>query len=490
MDSKMLRDRFKGGISPILLEFSSSLESDKGMILEDVWGSEVHVLMLMKQGIISRGDAKKIIESLKKAEKNFMNGKFKLSEELEDIHLNVENYVIKNSGLDYGGRMHTARSRNDQVLTDTKIRLRNEILEIEELVIEFQKTLLILAEKYADAVMPGYTHMQHAQPMTFGFWISSYVSMLIRDLERLKNAYKSVNLCPLGACALAGTSFHIDRKFTSRLLGFDGVHEHSLDAVGSRDFVAETLAVMAILMSNLSRFAEDLIIWSSYEFGFIEFSDSFSTGSSIMPQKKNPDVAELVRGKSGRIYGSLIQILTVLKGLPSGYNRDLQEDRELLWDSIHVLKSSLRVLNEGLRDMKINKERMEEMANSNFSTATELANFLVRDKDLSFRKAYEIVAAIVKELIRKKKDFRDVENVRKILKKFTIEISAKELGNVLDPKKVVAKNRSMGGTSPREVRRMLRSFKNVIKVRNGDLRKRRDRIRSAQRLTEEMIKEL
>lgn len=459
------------------------------MILEDVWGSKAHVLMLSKQGIISKDDAKKIIKSLKKAEKDFITGRFKFSRELEDIHLNVENYVIKDSDLDYGGKMHTARSRNDQVLTDTKLHLRGKILEVEEGVIRLQKTLLNLTDKYVDAVMPGYTHMQHAQPVTMGFWLTSYVSMLARDLERLRNAYVNVNSCPLGACALAGTSFPIDREFTSRLLGFDSIHEHSLDVVSSRDFVAETLAAAAILMSNLSRLAEDLILWSSYEFGFIEFTDSFSTGSSIMPQKKNPDIAELVRGKGGRVYGSLFQVLTVLKGLPSGYNRDLQEDRVLLWDSLQIVESSLQVLDEGLGDMKVNRERMEELANSNFSTATELANYLVRNKGLAFRKAYEVVGTVVRELINEGRDFRDVGVVLGILKKSGVEVSAQKLG-ILDPRKVVDGNRSLGGTSPGEVQRMVKGFMNMVKEGSRDLGDRRNRIKAAKELTEELIKEL
>ncbi|MEA3255503.1 MAG: argininosuccinate lyase [Candidatus Altiarchaeota archaeon] len=485
----MLRGRFKGGISPVLLDFTDSLGSDKEMVLEDVWGSKAHVLMLRKQGIISKDDAKKIIKSLMKAEKDFITGRFKFSEELEDIHLNIENYVIKDSGLDYGGKMHTARSRNDQVLTDTKLHLRGRILEVEEGVFRLQKTLLNLADKYVDAIMPGYTHMQHAQPITLGFWLTSYVSMLARDLERLKNAYLNVNSCPLGACALAGTSFPIDREFTSRLLGFDSIHEHSLDVVSSRDFVAETLAAAAILMSNLSKLAEDLILWSSYEFGFIEFTDSFTTGSSIMPQKKNPDIAELVRGKSGMVYGSLFQILTVLKGLPSGYNRDLQEDRVLLWDSLQIAESSLQVLDEGLGDMKVNRERMRELANSNFSTATELANYLVKNEGLAFRKAYEVVGTVVKELIDEGRDFRDVEVVSGILKKSGVEVSIQKL-SILDPEKVVDGYRSLGGTSPEEVRRMVKGFRNRVKEGNRDLGDRRNRIKAAKDLTEELIKEL
>ena len=490
MGSKMLRGRFKGGIAPALLEYSSSLQTDQEMFSEDVWGSKAHVLMLAKQGIISKEDASKILKSLLEVEKDYLAGKFQLDEDLEDIHLNIENYVISKCGMDYGGRMHTARSRNDQVLTDTKLHLRKELLSVMESALELQKTLLDIAEKHAATIMPGYTHTQHAQPITFGYWASSYASMLMRDLDRLNGAYSHVNTCPLGSGALSGTSFPTDREYTAKLLGFDSIHVHALDAVSSRDHILETLSALSILMCNLSKLAEELVLWSSYEFRFIEFSDGFATGSSIMPQKKNPDMAELVRGKTGRVYGALFQVLTLMKGLPSGYNRDMQEDRELLWDVLSITEGSLRVLNAGLSDAKINKERMSESVYTDFSTATELANYLVREKGIAFRKAYEITGGIVKEISSEKKDFRETGSVVQLLKKAGIEISLKDLSDILDPNMAASRNKSLGGTAPVEVKRMVKQLKEKSGSWELDQRKKAEKIESAKKLTEKALKEV
>jgi len=488
MASKMLRGRFKGGIDPVLLEFSSSLDTDKEMFFEDVWGSEAHVLMLAKQGIISKEDAGKILSALEGVKKDYKAGEFVLREEFEDVHLNVEIYITLACGLEYGGRMHTARSRNDQVLTDEKLHLREELLDVMGFVLDLEKTLLDFSEKYADAVMPGYTHMQHAQPVTFGFWASSYASMFLRDFERLSAAYAHVNLCPLGAGALSGTSFPIDREYTAKLLGFDGVHVHALDAVSSRDHVLETLSALSILMCDLSKLAEELVLWSGYEFRFIEFSDSFATGSSIMPQKKNPDMAELVRGKTGRVFGALMQVLTVMKGLPSGYNRDMQEDREMLWDAVKVVKGSLQVLGAGLSDVKINRKRMEESVYGDYSTATELANYLVRENGMAFRKAYELTGGMVKELIAKEKDFRDVDAVRLMLKKSGVDVSSDVLVETLDPKKVVSRNNSLGGTSPVEVRKMVKEFREGLRSFDSELKKKSGKVEAAKKLTAKLVK--
>ena len=490
MSSKMLRGRFKEGISPMLLEFSGSVQGDLEFFGEDVWGSTVHVLMLARQRIISKRDARKIISCLLDIQKEFGAGQFKPDAALEDIHLNIENRVIEECGMDFDGKMHTARSRNDQVLTDTRLHLRQEILEVEEAVLGLQETFIGLSEKHSGDVMPGFTHLQHAQPVTFGFWAAAYASMLSRDLERLQNAYKHVNISPLGACALAGTSFPIDRTYTAKLLGFDSVQTSALDAVSSRDFIIETAAALAILMSNLSKLAEDLVLWSSYEFSFIEFADDFATGSSIMPQKKNPDMAELVRGKTGRVYGALLQILTVLKGLPSGYNRDLQEDRKPLWKAFALVLLSLGVMDAGLSGMKVKKDRMKETLYSDFSTATELANHLVREKNLAFREAYSISGSLVKELVSKKKDFRDVGEVRKILSKSKVELSEKELSEILDPVKSVHRYKSLGSASPKEVKRLVVELSKTNKAYASDLKNRQNRIKTAEKLTENAIKEI
>ena len=490
MGSKMLRGRFRGGVDPALLEYSSSLETDKQMFSEDVWGSKAHVLMLAKQDIISKEDAGKILKALSDVEKDRLSGKFSLDANLEDVHLNIENYVIGKCGLDYGGRMHTARSRNDQVLTDVKLHLRKQLLEVIDLVIGLEKTLLGLAEKNAATLMPGYTHTQHAQPITFGYWASSYASMLLRDLDRLNGAYARVNTCPLGSGALSGTSFPTDREYAAKLLGFDSVHVHALDAVSSRDHIIETLSALSILMCNLSKLAEELVLWSSHEYGFIEFSDGFATGSSIMPQKKNPDMAELVRGKTGRVYGALFQVMTVMKALPSGYNRDMQEDREYLWGALSAVKGSLKVLAMGLSDAKINKERMAESVHSDYSTATELANYLVREKGLAFRKAYEITGGIVKELHGEKKDLRETRPVAQMLKRSGIEISADDLCVILDPAAAASRNKSLGGTAPQEVKRMVNALKDRTSAFDLDKKKKAEKIETARKLTEKEIRAL
>ncbi len=483
-----LRGRFSGDMGEMMKEFSSSIDIDKEMIPEDIWGNQAHVLMLAKKGIIEKKDAKKILKALEKAKEDFLKGKFMLNEELEDVHMNVEAYVTELIGEDAGGKIHTARSRNDQVLTDTRLHLRARVIEVEEHIIHLQKTFVSIAKKSTEKVMPGYTHTQQAQPITLGFWATAYASILNRDLERLRKAYENINRSPLGACALAGTSFAIDRRLTARLLGFDDVIEHSLDAISSRDFIIETLGALAILSSNLSRLSEELILFSTNEFGILELSDEYTTGSSIMPQKKNPDFAELSRGMTGYIYGALMQLLVTLKALPLGYNRDFQEDRVLLWKSINRVKMMLSALNGTLSTAKFKEERMRELAGGNYSTATELANYLVREEKLPFRKSHEITAKVVKELYCKKKDFEDLKLTKNILEKHDIDISLKELKNLLDPENAVRLNHSLGSTSPKEVERMIKELTaNTIDAKE-EIRKRQERINKAKKLTEKMIK--
>jgi len=485
---KLWGGRFDKDIAGDVIDFTSSIEIDSRLVLEDIWCNEAHVIMLAKQNIISNDDLRKILSSLERAKNDYINGKLWLKSELEDIHTNIECYIADDIGEEYSGKLHTARSRNDQIITDTKLYIREEILRIQELVIGLQRTLLKLAEENSQVIILGYTHTQRAQPITFGFWATSYVSMLTRDLDRLDHVYKITNTNPLGACAIAGTSFNIDRKLTSKLLGFDEIHEHSLDVVSSRDFILEVLSEIAILMSTLSKISEELILWSTTEFNFIELDDSYTTGSSIMPQKKNPDVAELIRGRTGRTYGGLLAVLTTVKGLPSGYNRDLQEDKKPLWSSIDIVKSSLDLLNGMIRTMRINKKTISDTISKDFSTATELANYLVKKKKIPFRKSHEIVGKVVKELIRADKTLTDIDVVRKNLKKQNIEISVKELKEILDPKKVVESYKSLGGTSPREVIRMAGNFRKKINESEKIIQKRKQNIENAKKLTSSVVK--
>ncbi len=484
---KLWGGRFDKDTAEEVNEFTQSLEADERMVLEDIWGSEAHALMLASCDIISNDDLGYILTWLEKAKEDYSTGKFKLKKELEDVHLNVENYVIERAGMEYGGKLHTARSRNDQVLTASKLYLRPQVLGTEELIIELQIALLKLAEKHRGTILPGYTHTQHAQPISFAFWATGYVSMFFRDLDRLSNAYKHINSNPLGASALSGTSFAIDRELTAKLLGFDSVHEHALDVISSRDFIAETLSALAILMSNLSRIATEIVYWSTYEFRMIKLDDAFATGSSIMPQKKNPEVAELIRGRTGRVYGALVQVLTALKGIPTAYNSDLQEDKPPLFNSLELVQSALFILRGMIETMEVNRERMEELASANFSTATELANSLVREHRLSFRECHRIVGNIVGELVRNGDNFLNISKVKRMLEEADIDIGEDKLEELLDPREAIERQRSLGSTSPAEVDRMIGLFVKEIERRKEDIANRRGRIEEAYRLTTNMV---
>jgi len=486
MTDKLWGGRFVKDLQDDAGEYLQSIEVDKEMLAEDIWGSKAHAIMLAKQKIIAEADLKEILKWLNKAKEDYKKGKFTLDPDMEDVHMNVERYLIKGAGKEYGGKLHTARSRNDQVNTDARLNIRGQLLEVEELIIGLQKTFLKIAKKHADTPMPGYTHTQIAQPITLGYWASAYVSLLMRDLKRLDNAYKNVNTNPMGSCALAGTSYDTDRALTAKLLGFDSVFVHSLDAISSRDFIAEPLAALAILMSNLSKLAEELVIWSTHEFDFITLNDSYAAGSSIMPQKKNPCAAELARAKTGAVYGSLIQLLTMMKGIPMGYNRDLQEDKPPLFDSLKVVKETVKVLTGMVSTMKINTERMKELSGANFNTATELANYLVREKDITFRQSHEIVGGLVGQLAAKGEDFGNIEKVEGILKKKGVHVAASNLTKILDPKNAVWAYKSQGSSSPKEVEKMTASLTAQINEQKSTIKKQQAKIDAAKEKTDKI----
>jgi argininosuccinate lyase len=485
---KLWGGRFQKNPTRKVEDYLQSIEVDKEMVLEDIWGSEAHAMMLARQKIISNRDLKKILYWLEKAKKDYNSGKFTLKTENEDVHMNVEKYLIDGAGPEYGGKLHTARSRNDQVLVDAKIHIRYKILDIKKRIIALQKVFLRIAEENVETPIPGYTHTQDAQPITLGFWATAYVSMLMRDIRRLDNAYRIVDMNPLGSCALAGTSFKTDRMLTTKLLGFSGVHKHSLDVISSRDFMAETLCSLTILMGNLSKLAEEMVYWSTYEFGILELDDSYTAGSSIMPQKKNPCVAELARGRTGRVYGALIQLLTMMKGIPMGYNRDLQEDKPPLWNAFNILEDTLDVTTGMLDTMKINKERLADLAGANFNTATELANHLVREHGLSFRECHRIVGDLVGTLQRNGKRFMDFDEVEKILAKHGVQISYNEMRSIFNPKKNIYTYKSLGSTSPKEVSAMIKEFKKEITLNERTTSKQEKRIKDAERLTQRIVK--
>ena len=385
--------RFTAATNELVEQFTASIPYDWRLYPYDIAGSMVHATMLGRQGIIPKREADRIIRGLEEILKEIVAGAFEFSVELEDIHMNIENRLIEKIGPT-GGKLHTARSRNDQVALDIRMFLRDEIDEIHELLTALQSVIVHLAERYSDVVLPGYTHLQRAQPVLFGHHLLAYYEMLERDRGRLEDCFRRVNVMPLGAGALAGTVLPIDRKFVAKQLGFSGVCENSMDAVSDRDFAIEFVAACAQIMMHLSRLSEELIIWSSSEFGFITISDAFTTGSSIMPQKKNPDVAELTRGKTGRVYGNLMALLTLMKGLPLAYNRDMQEDKEPIFSAAETVTLSLSVFIEMLKGISIHKETMRKAAEDGFITATDLADYLVR-KGMPFRKAHEVVGRAV-----------------------------------------------------------------------------------------------
>jgi len=410
--SKLWGGRFQKKTSQLVDDFHSSISFDCRLYRYDIEGSMAHAEMLGRAGIISPGEAGAIVEGLKEVLSDIEGGLVEFSVEAEDIHMNVEQILTARIGT-VAKKLHTARSRNDQVALDIRMFLRDEIDQTVLLVDGLINTLLDMAEKHLDTVMPGYTHLQRAQPVTLAHHLMAYVQMFGRDRERLLDGRRRVNIMPLGAGALAGTTFPLDPVFVAQRLGFDGVAQNSLDAVSDRDFAVEFTAAASLIMVHLSRFCEEIILWSSSEFSFIELDDEFSTGSSMMPQKKNPDVAELIRGKAGRVFGDLTTLLTMLKGLPLAYNKDMQEDKEALFDALDTVKKCLGIFRSMLATVRVKKANMAGAASGGFTNATDLADYLVR-KGLPFREAHEVVGKAVFYCVREGKslDQLDLEEYR------------------------------------------------------------------------------
>ena len=396
--AKMWAGRTDGNIDKIADDFNSSIRFDCRMYRQDITGSMAHAAMLASRGIISDTDADTLIGGLEGILKDLDSGALEFDMSCEDIHMFVEQVLTQRLG-DVGKKLHTARSRNDQVALDIRMYLRNEIDEIAELVKDLVAAIVSKAEEYKTAIMPGYTHLQRAQPITFGHHLMAYAMMLLRDLDRLEDCRKRMNRSPIGCCALAGTTYDTDRHFEAQKLGFDGICMNSLDGVSDRDFCVELMSAISILMMHLSRFSEEIILWSSWEFKFVELSDAYTTGSSIMPQKKNPDMAELVRGKTGRVYGDLMGLLTTLKGLPLAYNKDMQEDKEGIFDACDTVKMCLQVFAPMIATMTALTDNMKRAAQKGFINATDLADYLVK-KGMPFRSAYKISGSLVAQCIR------------------------------------------------------------------------------------------
>ncbi len=444
---KLWAGRFNEPTDAFVEAFTASVEFDRRLYRYDISGSIAHARMLARQGIITDDEGASIIAGLEAIRSRIDQGEFDWSVALEDVHMNVEAALTADIG-EAGKKLHTGRSRNDQVATDIRLWLRDEIGAIRVELRRLQLGLLDTAEREAESILPGFTHLQTAQPVTFGHHMMAWFEMLERDQGRLADCAKRLNRMPLGAAALAGTSYPIDRAYTAELLGFDGPCENSLDAVSDRDFAIEFSAAAALIMLHLSRFSEELVLWSSAQFGFIELSDSFCTGSSIMPQKKNPDVPELVRGKSGRIFGHLFSLLTLMKSQPLAYNKDNQEDKEPLFDSVDNLKGCLKVFADMLPALSCNHQRMRAAAMQGFATATDLADYLVR-RGLAFRDAHEVVGKAVAFCVAEGKDLAELSLEQ--LRGFSERIDADVFG-VLTLEGSVAARDHIGGTAPNQVR--------------------------------------
>jgi len=442
--------RFTEPTDAFVEAFTASVAFDQRLYRYDIQGSIAHATMLAKAGILSVEERDAIISGLEAVRDQIERGEFQWSVSLEDVHMNIESALTQRIG-DAGKKLHTGRSRNDQVATDVRLYLRDEIEIIRAEILRLQQALLGLAEREVETILPGFTHLQTAQPVTFGHHMMAWFEMLERDRERLADCNKRVNILPLGAAALAGTTYPIDRHYTAELLGFERPAENSLDAVSDRDFVIEFSAAASLAMMHLSRFSEELIIWSSAQFGFVELSDSFCTGSSIMPQKKNPDVPELVRGKTGRIFGHLISLLTLMKGQPLAYNKDNQEDKEPLFDTVDNLKGSLKVFADMIPAISCNKENMRAAVMKGFATATDLADYLVR-KGMPFRDAHEVVGKAVARCVEKGCDLSEL--ALEELQQFSKDIE-QDVFEVLTLEGSVAARNHIGGTAPEQVRQAI-----------------------------------
>lgn len=449
--------RFDEPVSKLVQRYTASVEFDRRLAEYDIQGSFAHAQMLSATGIISAKDLVVIGKGLHQIQDEIQSGKFKWSLELEDVHLNIEKRLIDLVG-DAGKRLHTARSRNDQIATDVRLYLRASIDNIISLIKNMQKAILELAEKHVDTVMPGFTHMQVAQPVSFGHHLMAYFEMLKRDVERLIDCRKRVNKLPLGAAALAGTSYPINRKMVAQKLGFEDICKNSLDAVSDRDFAIEFCACAALTMTHLSRLSEELILWMSPSFGFIKLNDRFCTGSSIMPQKKNPDVPELARGKTGRINGHLISLLTLIKAQPLAYNKDNQEDKEALFDTVDTLSETLRIYADIFDDIFINKDAMRDAAKCGYSTATDFADYLTKRK-LPFRDAHEVVAKAVRYAEKKGCDLSMLTLHE--LQKFS-PLVEQDIYSILTLDGSIKSRNQTGGTAPSQVRKAIKQAKKYI----------------------------
>src|SRR6266404_1739210 len=449
----MRKGRFQKAAAKIAQRYCESVSFDRRLYPYDIAGSIAHTAALTKAGIISAAEQKKIETGLREIEQEIESGKFQWDEGLEDVHMNIENVLTKKIG-EAGAKLHTARSRNDQIALDMRLYVKDEIKRTCLRIKKLQASLVGLAQEHVGVVVPGYTHLQRAQPVFLAHYFLSHVESLARDMERLSDCMERTDVLPLGSGALSGSTIVLDRESIARDLKFSRVSQNSLDAVSDRDFVCEFVFCLAMIGMHLSRLSEDLIIWGTSEFGFVEFSEEFSTGSSLMPQKKNPDMAELTRGKTGRLYGNLMSILTTLKGLPSSYNRDLQEDKEALFDSVDTISAALELFPAMLSELKINRERMEAAANDPNLLPTDLAEYLVK-KGMPFREAHEIVGALVANAVAQgtKLNAIALADLKKLSPTFDVDVV-----DVFDVRRSLVARRAIGAPSPENVKAQIKAW--------------------------------
>lgn len=477
--TKLWGGRFTKDVDKNVKTWTDAIPIDKNLAVEDMWGSIAHVTMLGRQGIIPAENAAAIVGVLADLQQKFIDGSWKLGQLQDDVHMDVEATVIKHLGMDVGGRMHATRSRNDQVVLDSKMYCRRRLLELRSKAILAAQAFLERSKNHLEDVMVSYTHVQHAQPISVAYWLSHYASIVLRDLTRLKNAYDVSDENPLGSGAIAGTSFPIDRHLTTRLLGFQKVHDHGLDATSARDFMLDGLTAAATLNTTWSRLAEELILWSSWEFRSVTLDDGFAMGSSMMPQKKNPGPLELLRGRAGRVNGLVSAGYTMMKGLPSGYNRDFHEDKEIMVELFNIVNDGTEIIPALVHSTTLNLARMAELPAANFANATELANFLVSKHQVPFRQAHHIVGSLVGELSRSGRNFTDEAACMKHLEKHNIKCTAAELHSVLDGKSVMMSYNSYGGTGPHAVKQMIESYESRLKTLTQEYNTDRQRIDKA-----------
>jgi argininosuccinate lyase len=476
--SKLLRGGRIGSARKDVVEFTSSIKSDQKLLEAVIKINQAHVTMLIEQKIISAQMGAELLQALTE-----LDPKMKLDQTLEDVHLAVEEQVNKKVGEETGGNLHIAKSRNDQVATAIRMALRTSLHDLINLIVKLQDSLIELAEQHTETLVPSYTHLHPAQPVTFAHILISYVDALQRSLKRIKETLPRVNLCPMGAGAIATTSFPINRERTAGLLGFSGVLENSIDAVGSRDFVLETLADLTLLAIDVSRMAEDLILWSSPDFGIIDLPESFAFTSSIMPQKKNPDVLEVIRARMSQVLGSFVASATTMKALPSGYNLDLQELTPKLWESIETVAASVDMLSGLAKNLNVNKDVFSKQV-LNYSTTTELANLLTKKYKVPFRTSHKIVGAVVKALLDKKLPLSDLKpellnKTAKDVAGITLAVKLADIKDSISPKKFVESHKTIGGPAPAEVKRMLTSRKQLTSHSKQSLKEHKSRLEEA-----------